>query len=276
MNPSASEATAAMIGDDAFDGEETRHGFSDMESEKSVAEPDEIDNDAISIFVDEEEMKDSDGIISSSDDDDDEDGDDKPVRRHKYRPYERQRAREKSPADHQQSSLERDQPEKPTRHTVDNEHVRRETHQFSRRVPYEWSESEESPKEQQQQSKGRKRPPVVLRLTFASSNDGYTLTDGKLWHTTGVVSQESWTEDIFDALRYITNDVCCYQPEDNCPEYRIVVYVSDDVTMRRMNDVILWYRDLFKCSISLRKLCPEFPDGYHRDVALSMIQKIML
>lgn len=113
-------------------------------------------------------------------------------------------------------------------------------------------------------------------LVFCSTNEGYTLTNGSRWHTSKLVSLDSWIDDVFDAIQYLTDNACC---QSNHPENNLIVYVPDDLSWRRMNDVINQYKNYWACTVSLRKLTVEMRGStrwipHHRDMAERMLQEL--
>ena len=117
------------------------------------------------------------------------------------------------------------------------------------------------------------RPVKCFKLVFASTDEGYTFTDGVRWHTSGFVSPEHWFEDLYDAFRYLTYD-SCYLPKDH-QQCIILVYVPDKVSFRRINDTIQWYRDYFTCTVSVREVnVKSFYGRYHRDIASAVLKRL--
>lgn len=123
----------------------------------------------------------------------------------------------------------------------------------------------------------RHQPRRLCRpLVFCSTNEGYTLTNGSRWHTSELVSLDTWIDDVFDAIQYLTDNACC-QPDDL--ENSLIVYVPDDLSWRRMNDVISQYKNYWACTISLRKVHVEVEGNtrwipHHRDMAERMLKEL--
>lgn len=113
-------------------------------------------------------------------------------------------------------------------------------------------------------------------LIFCSTQEGYTLTNGSRWHTSDLVSLDTWIDEVFDAIRYLTDNACC---ESNDLEKRLIVYVPDDLSWRRMNTVINCYKNYWTCTVSLRKMNVEMIGNtrwipHHRDVAERMLKEL--
>lgn len=115
---------------------------------------------------------------------------------------------------------------------------------------------------------------LCLPLVFCSTNEGYTLTNGSRWHTSELVSLDTWIDDVFDAIQYLTDNACC---QSNDLENSLIVYVPDELSWRRMNDVINHYKNYWVCTISLRKVHVEMEGNtrwipHHRDMAERMLE----
>lgn len=112
-------------------------------------------------------------------------------------------------------------------------------------------------------------------LVFCTTEEGYTLTDGTNWHTSDFVSRDSWIEDVWAAIRYLTNDAC-YRSEE-CLE-QMIIYVPDNLSWRRMDDVITRFKNYWTCNIFLRKVEIKDRDArwtlHHRDMAEKLLKKL--
>lgn len=126
---------------------------------------------------------------------------------------------------------------------------------------------------------GRRRPLWKSRrlcrpIVFCSTDEGYTLTNGARWHTSEFVSPGfSWIEDVLDAIRYLTDNACC----DSENEQGLIVYVPDDFSWRRMNEVIFQCKSYWTCTISLRKvkMCGHIRWlPHHRDMAERVLKNL--
>lgn len=114
-------------------------------------------------------------------------------------------------------------------------------------------------------------------LVFCSTNEGYTLTNGSRWHMSELVSLDTWIDDVFDAIRYLTDNACCRSDDS---ENSLIVYVPDDLSWRRMNDVISRHKNYWTCNISLRKVNVEMEGNtrwipHHRDIAKKMLKELI-
>lgn len=139
------------------------------------------------------------------------------------------------------------------------------------------------PRERYSSFRRRRSPPLrkprflCHPIVFCSTDEGYTLTNGTRWHTSEFVSPgASWIDDVLDAIRYLTDNACC-QSSDSENGQALIVYVPDDLSWRRMNEVISQCKTYWTCTISLRKVkeCGNtrwLP--HHRDMAERVLRDL--